>query len=177
MRPHLALAATIGLMVPCHLFGGSPDTAPSNWQSWSPREEIAPHFAFNAAAGADGKGALVIEADKREGQYGCWKGEFPVEGGKPHRFSALYRAKGVANEERSIVARVLWRDADGKLVKHAEPTFTSYRPGDPPQAEPEYPQRKGKTDDWTEMSDTYLVPVKATKAIVCLLYTSDAADE
>lgn len=167
MRPQCAItAAILGLLLPSHLPGGPPSKAPSNWQSWSPRQEIAPHFAFNASAGADGKGAWVIEADSREGLYGCWKGEFPVQGGRPHRFSALYRANGVANEDRSIVARVLWRDADDKLVKHAEPTFTSYRPGEPPQAEPEYPQRRGKADGWTEMSDTYLVPAKATKAVV-----------
>ncbi len=140
--------------------------APSSWTSWSPREEIAPKFAFAPAGGANHKGAWIIEADRREGLYGCWKTELPVEGGKPHRFSVLYRAAGVANADKSIVARVLWRDADGKLVKHAEPTFTSYRAGEPPQAEPEYPRRKGVTDGWTEMSDTYLAPPLAKKAIV-----------
>ena len=39
-------------------------------------------------------------------------------------------------------------------------------PANSPQAEPEYPLRKGVNDGWTEMSDTYLVPPNATKAIV-----------
>ena len=140
--------------------------APANWHTWSPRDEIAPAFAFIAKAGQDSKGAWVIEADKREGLMGCWVGEFPVQGGKVYRFSALYKARGVSNEQQGVVARVLWRDANDKLVKHNEPTFTSYRSGEAPQAEPEYPQRKATHDGWTEMSDSYLAPGKATKAVV-----------
>ena len=139
---------------------------PANWHTWSPRDEIKPAFSFDAKGGADHKGAWIIEADQRDGLYGAWIGEFPVQGGKPHRFSALYRAKGATNERQNIVARVLWRDANDKPVNHAEPTFTSYRPGEAPRAEPEYPQRKGTHDGWMEMSDTYLAPPKATKAVV-----------
>jgi len=164
MKALLALISLAAVSLASPATAGTP--APANWSSWSPREEIAPAFTFNPDAGADRKGAWTIEADQREGLYGCWKGEFAVQGGKPHRFSALYRAKGVHDENQSIIARVLWRDAEGKHVKHAEPTYTGYRSGETPQAEPEYPQRKGVTDGWTEMSDTYLVPPKATKAIV-----------
>lgn len=137
----------------------------SSWSSWSPRLEIAP--AFSSGTTGNGKETLVIETDAREGLMGCWQTELPVQGGKAYRFSAWYQATGVKNEAQSIVARVLWRDAQGKLVKHDEPTFTSYRPGESPQAEPEYPQRKTSgIAGWTEMSDTYLAPGKATKAII-----------
>jgi len=167
--------STMRTLIPCPitlalvLFASSQANAaaPANWHTWSPRVEIAPSFSYNEKAGADGKGAWVIEADIREGLYGCWQGEFPVQGGKVYRFSALYYAHGVKNENQSIVARVLWRDSNDKPVKHAEPTFTSYRPGEAPQAEPEYPQRKTTSEKgWTEMSDTYHAPALATKAIV-----------
>ena len=146
----------------------SADTkAPDNWHTWSPREEIAPDFSFNPKAGQNDKGSWIIKTDKREGLCGCWVGEFPVQGGKSYHFSVLYRAKGVANEDKNIVVRLIWRDANNKSVKHDEPTFTSYRPGEKPQAEPEYPQRGGKdARGWTEMSDTYLAPGKASKVIV-----------
>jgi predicted amidohydrolase len=166
MKARISLLPLLALALHASLLAAGTPSAPPNWTTWSPREEIAPRFAFNADSGADGKGAWVIDADQREGLYGCWKGEFPVEGGKPHRFSALYRAKGVSNEDKTIVARVLWQDANGKSVKHAEPSYASYRPGELPRAEPEYPQRKGVNGGWTEMSDTYLVPPNATKAIV-----------
>jgi len=140
--------------------------APSNWHTWSPRDEIKPSFSFDAKGGADGRGAWIIEADDREGLYGAWVGTFPVQGGKVYRFSGLYRASGVKEDRQVVVARVLWRGANDKPVKHGEPSFASYRPGEKPQSEPEYPLRKGVRDGWTELSDSYLAPPEAAKAIV-----------
>ena len=142
-------------------------TGPPNWSTWSPREEISPAFGFDVKGGEDGHGAWIIQADHREGLYGCWRGEFPVQGGRVYRFSALYRSKGVTNPQQQVVARVLWRDANDRLVKHDAPTFTSYRSGEAPQSEPEYPQRTADgPGGWTQMSGAYLVPKSATKAIV-----------
>ena len=97
---------------------------------------------------------------------GCWQSEFPVQGGKVYHFSALYHALGFKDERQGVVARVIWRDDKNKLVKHDEPSLAGYRTGEKPQAEPEYPQRKGTHNGWTEMSDSYLAPSKATKATV-----------
>ena len=141
-------------------------TPPPHWQTWAPRDEIKPVFRFEKGDDSKGDEQFIIETDNREGLSGCWKGEFAVEGGKPYRFTAFYRAKGVTTPDSSIVARVLWRDAEDKQVNHDTPTSTGYLPGTLPRAEPEYPQRRGETDGWTEMSDSYLVPAKATKAIV-----------
>jgi predicted amidohydrolase len=165
MYASLARAALLlSVLAGSSLQGASP---PSRWQSLAPREEISPHFAYHENAGKDGKGSWVIETDKRGGQYGCWKGEFSVQGGKPHRFSAWYKATGVANADHSVIARILWRDDQDRPVNHAEPTFTSFRKGEPPRSEPEYPRRKATDENgWTEMSDTYLVPPGATKGIV-----------
>lgn len=166
MHARILRFSKLVLLFICQLAAGiTHAAAPSNWLTWSPREEIAPAFTYSA--GVDGKGSWVIETDAREGLMGCWQGEFPVQGGKDYHFSALYQAHGVKNESQSVVARVLWRDEQGKLVKHAEPTFTSYRPGEAPLAEPEYPQRKSTSaEGWTEMSDTYHVPARATKATI-----------
>lgn len=153
------------LFLPILAIGVVRAASQENWSTWSPRPEIAPDFSSNS--GANGKGRLIIETDAREGLIGCWQGEFPVQGGRIYQFSAEYQASGVKNEVQSIVARVLWRDEQGKLVKHDEPTFTSYRPGEVPQAEPEYPQRQpGGIGGWTKMGDTYHAPARATKAIV-----------
>ncbi len=162
MRPFLMLATAATLALPAF----AEISAPPNWRTWSPREEIAPAFSFQPKAGADGKGAWILETDRREGLYGAWVGTFPVQGGKIYRFSSLYRATGVTDDRQSVVARVVWRDADDKPVKHGEPSYASYRPGEPPRAEPEYPQRKGTRGGWTEMSDSYLAPPEAAKAVV-----------
>jgi predicted amidohydrolase len=140
--------------------------APSNWHTWSPRDEIAPAFSFTPQGGSDGKGAWVIQADQREGLMGCWQGEFPVQGGKVYHFTSLYRAHGFKDERQGVVARVIWRDSKDQPVKHSVPSTAGYHPDQIPRAEPEYPQRKGTQEGWTEMSDSYVAPSKATKAIV-----------
>src|SRR5262245_52461840 len=87
-----------------------PAQAPPGWVTAAPRDELRPAFAFEPAGGADGKGAWVIRAGRREGQHGWWSRTYPVVGGKHYRFSASYQAAGVAVERRSVVARVLWQD-------------------------------------------------------------------
>lgn len=145
-----------------HASDGPEDlTTAAGWHTWAPREEIAPTFSQDAKGGS-----LIIEADQREGLLGCWQNEFPVQGGKVYHFSSLYKARGFKDERQGVLARVLWRDAKGKLVKHDEPSLVGYHSGELPQAEPEYPQRKGTHNGWTEMSDSYTAPSKATKAIV-----------
>src|SRR5262245_35166430 len=105
--------------------GSSPETpsgAPLGWQTAAPRDEIRPHFAFEAQGGIDGKGCLVIRADRREGLDGCWTKTFPVKGGKDYQFLAFYQAKSVAVPRRCIVAKLDWRDEKGQSVPLDEPT-------------------------------------------------------
>ncbi len=125
------------------------------------REEIRPEFAY------DPKGIFVIKADQREGLAGCWTKTFPVTGGKHYRFTAGYQAKGVAVPRRSIVAELHWRDAQGKKVALDNPGVTDYLRGATAMAETEFPTTKEvDRQGWTEMSDTYQAPSKATQLIV-----------
>jgi predicted amidohydrolase len=149
--------------------GPSPraEAAPDGWTAAAPRDEIRPEFAFDAAGEPDGKGCLVIKADRREGLDGCWKKTFPVTGGKHYRFAASYRAKGVTLPRRSAVAEVHWRDERGRPVPLDEPAVSSYLRGATPMAETEFPTTKGTDrEGWTEVSDTYRAPTKATQAVV-----------
>src|SRR5436305_8861236 len=70
--------------------------APDGWATAAPRAEIRPDFAYDPHGGPDGHGCLVITADGREGLAGCWHKTVAVTGGKPYRFTARYRATGVA---------------------------------------------------------------------------------
>ena len=63
-------------------------------------------------------------------------------------------------------ARVIWLNAEGRQVRHDKPSFASYRPGERPRAEPEFPRDHETTNGWTEVADTYFVPLEATQAIV-----------
>ena len=147
------------------------EPSPTGWTTAAPRDEIRPEFAWLPTGGHNGSGRFVIQADEREGLCGWWTKSFEVTGGQHYRFEAWRKTENVASPRRAAVARILWRDKDGKPVTHDEPSYASYNPGAKPRAEPELPSDKetGK-DGWTEVSDTYLVPSKATQAIVELHY-------
>jgi predicted amidohydrolase len=141
--------------------------APDGWTTAAPREEIRPAFAYEPAGGPDGKGAFVIKHDRREGLDGCWTKTFPVTGGKHYRFRVLYQARDVAVPRRSVVAKIDWRDGDGKKVQLDEPAVTGYLRGATPDAETEFPAPKGAdAAGWVELSDTYRAPSKAARAVV-----------
>ena len=117
--------------------------------------------------GPEGKGSFAISTDGREGLAGHWARTFPVRGGQYYSFRARRKVKNVAVPRRSVLARILWLDDQKRQVLRDEPGATSYRDGALPVAEPEYPADRA-TDalGWTEVSDTYRAPLKATRAIV-----------
>ncbi len=142
-------------------------SAPDGWQTAAPRIEIRPRFDYNPKGGKDGKGGLLIIADERQGLDGYWVKTFAVTGGKHYRFLALRRVENVASPGRSVVARILWQDDNGKSVNWDRPTTTGFMAGTRSPAEPEYPtDRATDASGWTEVSDTYLAPSKATRAVV-----------
>ena len=140
---------------------------PAGWTTAAPRDEIRPAFAFEATGGADGKGCMVIKADGREGLDGFWKKTFPVAGGKYFHFAAHYKADNVAIPRRSVVVKLKWQDDLGKQVPLDSPAVSTYLRGWTPRAETEHPlTRDVDKNGWTEISDTYQAPSKATQAVV-----------
>ena len=140
---------------------------PDGWKPAAPRDEIRPRFGYDPRGGPDGRPALVIQSDSREGLSGCWTRAFPVTAGKHYRFSARYRAVNVPVPRRSVVAKLTWRDPAGKLCPCDEPTVPSnlgraMREMDHPAAGPP------GADGWTELSGTYPAPGGATKLTVQL---------
>ncbi len=141
--------------------------APEGWTTTAPREEIKPEFRYDPSGGPNHHGSFVIESGNREGLVGRWTKTFPIKGGEHYRFSALRKVTGADSPRRAGVVRVLWRDAKGKPVNHDEPSYASYRPGEKPQATPEYPD-DGATDaqGWTPQTGVYHAPNAATQAAV-----------
>ncbi len=140
--------------------------APDGWTTGVPREEIRPLFRDDAKGGPSGTGSLIIESDARAGLNGWWSKSLPVTGGQHYRFFALRKVTNADSPRRTGVVRILWRDSSNKAVTHDEPSFASYRPGDFPRSEPEFPADKDTVAGWTEVSDTYRAPLKATQAVV-----------
>ena len=159
------------LVLPVLLFGAEPNGNLDGWTTHAPREEIKPSFRRETAGGHRGQEQLFIAGDQREGTSGWWQRTFAVEGGKTYRFSAWRRASGVASPRLAGLARVQWRDAEGKPVKRDEPTEGKYQPGIRAAAEPEYPlDQTADAAGWTEVADVYQVPSAARQAIVELHY-------
>jgi predicted amidohydrolase len=142
------------------------------WSANAPRDEIRPHFERNPTGGKSGHGALIIQDDDRPGLNGWWEKSFSIKPGQHYRFSAWRRTENVSVLRRSVMARVLWRDDAGNPVKQNDDVVRQYSIGVGPTAEPEYPRDRTESSDangWTEVSDIYLAPPHATRALVQLI--------
>jgi predicted amidohydrolase len=140
---------------------------PAGWQFAAPRDEIRPAFSFDDKGGPKGNGALVIAADGRDGLQGWWQKSFPLTGGKHYRFHAVRKVHDLPLARRSAAVRILWQDDAGKPVPTDQPAVSGYLKGWKGSSEPEHPTDRG-TDErgWTEVSDSYRAPAKATRAVV-----------
>ena len=162
----VALSCGLGLWItPASL---SAAEAPEGWTAASPRDEIRPDFAYQPQGGRDGRGCFVIEHADREGLDGYWTKTFPVEGGRHYRFQSHRRVRNVACPRRSAVARLIWQDAEGRLVANDRGVVADYLRGAwQDKLRPEHPMDQSTDESgWTEVSDTYRAPAGATQAVV-----------
>jgi len=139
--------------------------ASEGWQSAAPRDELRPTFRTSGEASASDL-RLRIEHDDRKGLDGWWWKPFPVTGGQLVKFSCWRRTENVELPRRSVVARVVWQNDEGKGVKEDRPLAENFLAGFPSQAEPEFPSDGREVDGWTELTGTFQVPKAATKALV-----------
>lgn len=124
-------------------FASEADT--SAWRHWSPRDEIAPRFSYDASGGRAGSGALKI-ATRASSNFGAWRRAYSdVRGGQDYRFTAWYRTDGIENDRRSVIARLQWLDSKGQPVK------TSVRP-------PEYASDVAREKGWTKIETVLRAP-------------------
>lgn len=150
------------LLFPYIGYSGEP-ALHEGWQAMTPREELRPQVSWDAKAGLKKKGAFIIQADGREGLMGHIQKSFPVQGGKTYEFTAFRKTDGVDLVRRAGVARLRWLDKNGRRVKRDEPSFASYRPGERPQAEPEFPSDQETTNGWTKVAGVYRAPSEAAQ--------------
>lgn len=177
----MGVGASLGIAASLLVGGGfakgqeSPSTASDRrtetdgWKAESARDEIRPSFDFQKDGGPARRGSLVIRTDDREGLDGKWVKSFPIRGGQHYRFRTLRRVENVPLPRRSALVRILWRDAQGRPVKHddAAPVARGYLPDHPAVAEPELPG-DGPTGSagWTEVAGVYRAPSQAAQAII-----------
>ena len=95
-------------------------TTDTEWKTWSPRKEIAPHYELVEKDGRSGDSALKLRTDASS-DFGGWKRQYnDVSPGKRYRFEAWYKTDGVQHEQRSVAPRLEWQDAKGKALRPAE---------------------------------------------------------
>jgi len=95
--------------------GGAP------WRPHAAREELLPECAVDRRVSRSGDdGSLRIEC-QRGIQYGGWTRTLEgITAGRWYRFEAHYLAEEVAEERRTVVARLDWRNAAGDRAGHPE---------------------------------------------------------
>src|SRR5262249_28416237 len=135
---------TAGFIAASHIIATAEreDPPPDGRRAAGPRDEIRPQFDYRPEGGKDGKGAFLIIADDREGLDGYWVKTFSIAGGRHYRFFALRRVENVGAPSRSVVARILWQDANGKPGNWDKPVPTGYMKEAYYQRDPEYPTDK-----------------------------------
>ncbi|HBL45618.1 MAG TPA: carbon-nitrogen hydrolase family protein, partial [Planctomycetaceae bacterium] len=156
----------LGLLLSCQTASAGEPGLHDGWQAMSPREELRPEITWQADAGPDQQGAFLIQADGREALMGHLQKSFPVEGGKTYEFTALRKTEGIDLVRRVGAVRLIWLDQNGKRVTRDKPSFASYRPGEHPRAEPEFPGDQEAVAGWTKVAGVYRAPVKAAQVQV-----------
>ena len=130
------------------------------WEPHSPREEISPEFKME-------DGVFTIDSKGRKGTTGQWQNVFPVKGGEHYEFIARRRLSNIENPRRQVVERLTWLDSKGGKAVRNDPVFSSYRPGVPPLAEPEFPQLRSVDESgWILVNEVFEAPQSATQAKV-----------
>ena len=149
---------------PLHAVDSDKQSNPTmEWTFKSARPEIAPHHD-QIAPTPNAPALMEISADHREGLSGYWTARQAVTPGTHVQFEVRRRTSKLHLKRRAAIARILWLNKDGQKVKRADPTFSSYRAGERPQAEPEFPPVIKRTHEYDVLSAVYAVPPQATQA-------------
>lgn len=162
MQRHLYRLCLCGLVVGLTIPLVAGDPIPEGWSFESARDEIRPSSAWKPSDAPNASGEFVIRPDDRDGLAGAWTRRFEIDGGQHYRFSVKRKTAGMKHVRRSAIARLIWQNEAGGKVKREKPSFASYRPGTPPQAEPEFPVDGQTKNGWTNVEGVFHAPPTAT---------------
>jgi predicted amidohydrolase len=123
-------------------------SAPEGWRTFAVRSEIAPHFWVEPEPGNPQGYLLGIAGKGNDAADGRWIRTVPAPQGKFYSFIADYRPESVATPFRSVLARIVWLDAQGKQIEQPEYPFPS----------------EGAEEKWRSLRGTYESPPGAVQA-------------
>jgi len=128
------------------------------WHFSSQRPEIAPFNEIDNETKFNHKPTLVLKGNGEYSTNGHWHTNVKVESLKWYRFNTCYSAQNIEEPYRSVLARIIWLDQEGKLVNR-----------------PEYPSTQSKSTEngWSIIEQIYQVPASASNARIELIYRWD----
>lgn len=97
-------------------FDSVQDQAPAEWETWTPRAEIAPEFGVERKTPRTGAAAGRIQCHSVE-QIGAWRQQCTgIEGSSTYRFTGYFQTQNVASTQESVSVKLAWLDVSGREV-------------------------------------------------------------
>lgn len=146
------------LLCACLCIAAQAQQSNSEWKFECQRPEIAPVYAIDNKVTYDGKPTLTLKGGGKDYAAGYLYKVVSADPGGYYHFQTYFRSIGVDEPHRSVLARVLWQDAGGKLVGFREYPATLV---------------DKTTDGWQIIGQTYQAPKEAKSARLELHYRWD----
>ena len=129
-------------------FGAVSSAAPADWETWTPRAEIAPEFGVDRDGGRSSSGAARIRCRGAE-QIGVWRQRCAgVRGGQTYRFTGYFRTKKIASAQEAVWIKLEWLNASGQ------------------QAAKDYVSHFLPEGEWMRVEDLVPAPADAVAVVV-----------
>lgn len=128
------------------------------WKFESQRAEIAPGHGIDKNVTLEGEATLWLGGGGKDFAAGYWYTVVPAEAGSFYNFRTRFKSTAVDEPARSVLARVLWQDGQGKLVGFRE-----------------YPAmlQKESNNGWRVIQQSYQAPEHTQSARLELHYRWD----
>lgn len=138
-------------------FSPGSDGKPAGWTTWSARAETAPRCFVDMLHYRSKPGALAISGNSNIAEHGGWERLVTGIGAEAwYRLTAYYKTEAVPFESSQVIARLDWRDAEGRRV-----------------SQPDYAYKSRREGIWTLLTLDTQAPREAT-AVAVQLYLSNA---
>ena len=130
-----------------------------SWQFSSQRPELVPKNYIDKEIKFYESPTLATEGGGNQSANGCWYKSVEVEPSSWYEFKVHFLSENIEELNRSVLARLLWFNDEGKQI-----------------ARPEYPATSDQTsaEKWNIIKQDYRVPEGVTKAKIELVYRWDA---
>jgi predicted amidohydrolase len=146
------------ILLACLSVAAQAQPSNSEWKFESQRAEIAPVYAVDKQVTYEGKPTLTLKGGGKDHAAGYWYKVVNADAGSYYHFQTFFKSSGVDEPDRSILARVIWHDAAGKIVGFREYPATLLN--------------KMK-DGWEIIAQTYQAPKDTRSARLELHYRWD----